>query len=305
MQLPMTPDNPYWDRALADMSEDCLYLNVWTPASSASEKLPVLVWIHGGGLIWGAGTEPIYDGSAIARKGVVVVSLNYRLNVFGWFAHPELTRESEHHSSGNYGSLDQLAAIRWVKNNISHFGGDPNRITLWGESGGSRAINFLTASPLLKGLAAGAIAESHTVFGRMATLADAEANGVQFCKALGKLSIAELRAMPAEELLRAHAAHPLCLNIAVVDGWFLPEDVHTIYAQGKQNDIPLLTGATNDEGGTVAGSAIPGEGGFSHVHPTAALWGGRVLVAWSKAVLFEQGTAPQVQIEEFEIDSAP
>lgn len=182
----------------------------------------MLVWIYGGGGISGSTAEPIYDGNAIAKKGVVVVSMNYRVNVFGWFAHPELTRESEHHASGDYGSLDQLAGIQWVKNNIAQFGGDPNKITIWGESGGSRSVNFLAASPLLKGLVQGAIAESHTAFGRMTTLAEAEANGVAFAKAAGKNSLAELRAMSAEQLLEASVKDPAGMNGAIVEGWFLP-----------------------------------------------------------------------------------
>src|SRR5206468_13081345 len=129
---------------------------------------------------------PIYDGNAIAKKGVVVVSMNYRVNVFGWFAHPELTKESPHRASGNYGSLDQLAGVRWVRNNIAQFGGDPSKVTVWGESGGSRSVNFLAASPLARGLFRGAIAESHTTFGRMPTLAEAEANGVKFAGVIGR-----------------------------------------------------------------------------------------------------------------------
>lgn len=262
MQRQYAPDNGSWNRGLIQTSEDCLYLNVWTPAASATEKLPVLVWIYGGGGVNGSTAEPIYDGNAIARKGVVVVSMNYRLNVFGWLAHPELTRESEHYASGNYASLDQLAGIRWVRNNIAQFGGDPSQITIWGESGGSRSVNFLVASPLLKGLARGAIAESHTTFGRMSTLAEAEANGLEFAGAAGKNSLAELRAMPAQDLLEAFGKRPAGLNGAIVDGWFLPQDLYTIYSQGRQNDIALLTGATNDEGGNIGGiGAMPAGGG--------------------------------------------
>jgi len=253
MQRDQSPNQGSWNRGLINRSEDCLYLNVWTPASSASEKLPVLVWIYGGGGVSGSTAEPIYDGNAIAKKGVVVVSMNYRVNVFGWLAHPELSGESPHHASGNYGSLDQLAGIQWVKNNIAQFGGDPSKVTIWGESGGSRSVNFLTASPLLKGLARGAIAESHTTFGRMLTLAEAEANGVKFATALGKKSLAELRAAPSEELLEASIKYPQGLNGAIVDGWFLPQDLYTAYSQGKQADIALITGATNDEGGNLGG----------------------------------------------------
>src|SRR5947209_7312130 len=203
MQRALNPNSGSWNRGLINTSEDCLYLNVWTPASSASERLPVLVWIYGGGGVSGSTAEPVYDGNAIAKKGVVVVSMNYRVNVFGWFAHPELTKESPHHASGNYGSLDQLAGIQWVKNNIAQFGGDPSKITIWGESGGSRSVNFLAASPLLKGLVRGAIAESHTTFGRMLPLAEAEANGVKFANSIGKTSLADLRAAPPEQLLEA------------------------------------------------------------------------------------------------------
>jgi para-nitrobenzyl esterase len=259
VQRRLDPNSGSWNRGLINTSEDCLYLNVWTPAAAASEKLPVLVWIYGGGGISGSTAEPIYDGNATAKKGVVVVSMNYRLNVFGWFAHPELTKESEHHASGNYGSLDQLAGIQWVKNNIAQFGGDPNKITIWGESGGSRSVNFLGASPLLKGLVRGAIAESHTTFGRMFTLPEAETNGVKFGEAAGKTSLAALRATTAEELLQASIKNPQGLNGAIVDGWFLPQDLYTIYSQGKQNDIALITGATNDEGGNITGigAAVP------------------------------------------------
>jgi para-nitrobenzyl esterase len=191
----------------------------------------------------------------------VVVSMNYRVNVFGWFAHPELTKESPHHASGNYGSLDQLAGIRWVRNNIAQFGGDPSKVTIWGESGGSRSVNFLAASPLARGLFRGAIAESHTTFGRMLSLAEAEADGVKFADATGRKSLAELRAMPAADLLEASVRNPEGLNGAIVDGWFLPQDIYTTYAEGKQNDVALLTGATNDEGGNIAGIGAAPAGG--------------------------------------------
>jgi para-nitrobenzyl esterase len=258
MQRQYPANSSSWNRGLIVTSEDCLYLNVWTPAASASEKLPVMVWIYGGGGTNGSSAEPIYDGNEIAKKGVVVVSMNYRVGAFGWMAHPDLTKESEHHASGNYGSLDQLAAIKWVRNNIAAFGGDPNKVTLWGESGGSRSVNFLTASPLLKGLARAAIAESHTSFGKMATLAEAESAGLAFMKAAGKTSIAELRRMSSEEVLDAYARSGVTMNAAIVDGWFLPDDIYTIYAHGKQNDLALLTGGTNDEGGNLAAIGAPG-----------------------------------------------
>jgi para-nitrobenzyl esterase len=225
-----------------------------------------MIWIYGGGGTFGYSGDPRYDGSVLAKKGVVVVSMNYRVNVFGWFAHPELTAESEHRSSGNYGSLDQLAAIRWVKNNIAQFGGDPEKITIFGQSGGSRSVNFITASPLSKGLIRGAIAQSHTSFGRMTTRKEAEANGVKFAAAAGKSTLQALREMSNEELFAAYTKNPAGWNGAVVDGWFLPEDIYTIYSEGKQNDVPLLTGATNDEGGNLGeGGGVPapaaGEGG--------------------------------------------
>ena len=276
MQRALNPNTGSWNRGLIHTSEDCLYLNVWTPASSAGEKLPVLVWIYGGGGVSGSTAEPIYDGNEIAKMGVVVVSMNYRLNVFGWYAHPELTKESPHHASGNYGSLDQLAGIQWVRNNIAQFGGDPSKITIWGESGGSRSVNFLAASPLLKGLARGAIAESHTTFGRMLTLAQAEANGTKFANAMGKSSLAELRAAPAAELLEASIKNPQGLNGAIVDGWFLPQDLYTTYSQGKQNDIALITGATNDEGGNIGGIGAGGGRGAATPDSLAAY------TAWAK-----------------------
>ena len=264
VQRPMSPNQGSWNSGLVSTSEDCLYLNVWTPATSAGEKLPVVVWIHGGGGVTGSSAEPIYDGNALAKKGVVVVSTNYRLNVFGWFAHPDLTKESEHRSSGNYGSLDQLAALQWVQKNVAQFGGDPSKVTIFGQSGGCRSVNWLVASPMLKGLARGAIAQSHAVFSGVMPLAKAEALGASFAKAVNKPSVADLRAMTAQDLMAASLKTPAANNGAVVDGWFLPLDVYDAYAQGKQIDIPVLTGATNDEGGSlggsVAGAAAPAGG---------------------------------------------
>ena len=155
----LAPDDDYWLRG-DGMSEDCLYLNVWTPAKSTKEKLPVLVYIFGGGFQNGDGSEPRYDGESMARHGIVAVSVNYRTNIFGFFAHPELTRESPHHASGNYGLLDQVAALKWVQRNIAAFGGDPKRVTIAGESAGSISVSALMASPLSKNLMAGAIGES-------------------------------------------------------------------------------------------------------------------------------------------------
>jgi para-nitrobenzyl esterase len=245
------------DPGLWHKSEDCLYLNVWTPAASANERLPVLVWIYAGAGTMGSTARPLYDGNALAKKGVVVVSANYRLGVFGWFAHPELTAESEHRSSGSYGALDQLAALEWVKKNIAQFGGDPDKVTMFGQSAGCRSVNWLAASPLVKGLVRGAIAQSHAAFGRMMTLVEAEDMGAKFSKAIGKPSMAALRAMPAEDLLEASIKTPAATTGPVVDGWFLPQDIYTIYSQGKQNDIPLITGGTNDETGDMVGGGGP------------------------------------------------
>jgi para-nitrobenzyl esterase len=275
-----------WNQGLINTSEDCLYLNVWTPAASAAERLPVLVWIYGGGGTAGSTAEPIYDGNALAKKGVVVVSANYRVNVFGWFAHPELSSESQHKSSGNYGALDQLAAVRWVKNNIAQFGGDPDKITIFGESGGSRSVNWLVASPLFKGLARAAVGQSHTVFGRMLTLAEAEAMGSGFGMKIAKPSLAALRAMPAQDLLAASLSTPAANNGAIVDGWFLPQDIYTIYAQGKQNDIALITGVTNDEGGNIRAPGATAGGGRSGPPQTLAAY-----TAWAKESFGEKSEA--------------
>jgi para-nitrobenzyl esterase len=231
------------------MSEDCLYLNVWTPARAAAERLPVLVYFHGGGMMAGDGSEPRYDGDSMSRKGIVAVTVNYRLNVFGFLAHPELTKESPHHASGNYGLLDQTAALRWVKDNISAFGGDPNRITVAGESAGSFSVSALMASPLSKNLFAGAIGESGSMLGKETPipLLSAEQDGVQFANLAGSNSIAELRKMPAQQLLAASAIHEWQDYNSVVDGYFFPKPPLQIYEAGEQAHIPLLVGWNAEE----------------------------------------------------------
>jgi para-nitrobenzyl esterase len=229
------------DRAATTMSEDCLYLNVYTAAASANDRRPVMVWIHGGALTSGAGA--IYEGEELATKGVVVVTVNYRLGPFGFLAHPELTAESEHHSSGNYGFLDQIAALHWVHDNVAAFGGDPSRVTIFGESAGSWSVNYLTASPLAKGLFQRAIGESGGEFAPERSLADAEKQGVEFARGLGASSLAELRAKSAEDILNARSG-----TGANVDGWFLPQDVHDTFVAGKQNDVPMIVGSNADEG---------------------------------------------------------
>ena len=234
------------------MSEDCLYLNVWTPAKSGGEKLPVLVYFFGGGFVAGDGSEGRYDGESMAKKGIVAVTVNYRLSVFGFFAHPELTKESPHRASGNYALLDQRAALEWVRQNISAFGGDPKRVTIAGESAGSVAVSAQMASPLSKSLIAGAIGESGSILGALSAvpLADAEQAGVKFAASLGKgeaPSLAELRAMSAEQLLEATAKPGLPRFGPTVDGYFFPKSPFEIFAAGEQARVPLLAGVNSEE----------------------------------------------------------
>jgi len=233
-------------------SEDCLYLNVWTPATSSKARLPVMVWIYGGGFAAGATSEPRQDGENLAKKGVVVVSMNYRLGVFGFFAHPDLTRESDHHASGNYGLLDQVAALDWVRRNIAAFGGNPRKVTIFGESAGSFAVSALMASPLAQGLLQRAIGESGAFFSTTLdspTLARAEEMGSKFADSLGAHSLDELRAKPAQELLDAALKQHEIWFRPDIDGYFLPETVPAIYAAGRQSHVPLLAGWNADEGG--------------------------------------------------------
>jgi para-nitrobenzyl esterase len=239
------------------MDEDCLYLNVWTPAKSAGEALPVMVWIYGGSNLNGAGSQPEYDGSHLAAKGVIVVTVNYRLDVFGFLAHPELTKESGTNSSGNYGLLDQIAALKWVQRNILAFGGDRSRVTVFGESAGAFDVSLLMASPLAKGLFARAIGESGgaltpiPAFGPK-PLSIGEQDGVKFAQLLGANSINELRAKPAREVLETVIKNPITYGFGVVDGYVVPEHPAKLYVQGKQNDVPLLVGWNADEGSLFA-----------------------------------------------------
>ena len=247
-QLPY-PANSIYRSAPQPMSEDCLYLNVWTAAKSARERRPVMVWIHGGGLTRGSGSTAVYNGEAFASKGVVLVTINYRLGVFGFLAHPELTKESDRNSSGNYGLLDQIAALDWVQRNIAAFGGDPKCVTIFGESAGSWSVNSLMAAPLARGLFHRAIGESGGTFGPMKKLAGVEQTGSKFATALGADSIRALREKSAEDLLKAGSLENFPPN---VDGWMLPEDVYTIFAKGKQNDVPLIVGSNADEATSLA-----------------------------------------------------
>jgi para-nitrobenzyl esterase len=231
------------------VSEDCLYLNVWTPAKSGERRLPVLVYFYGGGFMAGDGSEPRYDGASMARKGIVAVTVNYRLGVFGFLAHPELTSESPHHASGNYGLLDQSEALRWVRQNIAAFGGDPSKVTIAGESAGSVSVSAQMASPLSKGLIAGAIGESGSLMGTLppVPLAKAEEGGVRFATKLGAKTLADLRKIPAESMLESTASEPFGRFPIAIDGYFLPRDPVEIFAAGDQAHVPLLVGWNSEE----------------------------------------------------------
>ena len=233
------------------MNEDCLYLNVWTPAKTGREKLPVLVYFFGGGFQAGDGSEPRYDGESMAAKGIVALTVNYRLGVFGFFVHADLAKDSLHHATGNWALLDQNAALRWVRDNIAAFGGDPKRVTIAGESAGSIAVSAQMASPLSKDLIAGAIGESGSILGALPAtpLAPAEENGAKFLTAAGVADIAGLRAMPADQLLALAGKQGMPRFGPVVDGYFFPEAPKAIFAAGKQADVPLLAGWNSEEQG--------------------------------------------------------
>lgn len=236
-------------------SEDCLFLNVWSGAR-AGEKRPVMVWIHGGALTRGSGSNRVYDGTNLARKGIVLVTINYRLGPLGYLAHSELSAESPQHSSGNYGVLDQIAALKWVQKNIGAFGGDPRNVTIFGESAGSWSVNTLVASPLAKGLFHRAIGESGGTFGPAAYLREdrnglssAEKVGAAFAKAAGVETIRELRALPAEKIVEVFNG-PEGRRFRTqtnVDGWVLPDEVRNIFAAGKHNDVSVIVGSNANE----------------------------------------------------------
>lgn len=236
-------------------SEDCLTLNVWVPAKAPSAKLPVMVWIYGGGFVAGTTSEGRQDGTHLAQQGVVVVSMNYRLGVFGFLVHPELAKESGRNSAGNYGLLDQLLALHWVHDNIAAFGGDPGNVTIFGESAGSFSVCAQMASPLAKGLFQKAIGESGAAFSRSGLSFEpmevrAEKDSKLISDKLGVHTIAELRALPAQKILDAFIP-PQSRGFDFgpdIDGYFLPEPVPAIFAAGKQNDVPLLAGWNHDEG---------------------------------------------------------
>ncbi|MFA6083033.1 carboxylesterase/lipase family protein [Mucilaginibacter sp.] len=233
------------------MSEDCLYLNVWVPAKKLKEKLPVLVYFYGGGFVAGDGSERRYDGESMAKRGIIALTVNYRLGVFGFMAHPELTKESAHQSSGNYGLFDQNAALLWVQKNIEAFGGDPKRVTIAGESAGSIAVSAQMVSPLSKNLINGAIGESGAMINptlAAVPLTVGESNGVKFGEKIGATTLAALRAIPADELLddASKPGNP-SMSSATVDGYFLTKKPVESFAAGEQAKVPLLVGWNSAE----------------------------------------------------------
>jgi para-nitrobenzyl esterase len=260
MQNPLAPGSFYqieFYQTPQSMSEDCLSLNLWTAASSAGEKRPVMVWIHGGGWVEGSGSLDSFNGEALAKKGVVIVTINYRLGVFGFLAHPDLTKESGYNASGNYGMLDQLEALKWVKANIQQFGGDPENVTIFGQSAGAGSVIDLCASPLAKGYFRRAIVQSGGFLGA-ADLKAAEALGVEFAGEAGAKSIAELRKMPAAEIQRIGVPMPKDANgprvsrfWPIVDGYFLTRPPREVFAAGGQNTHSIMTGSTSNEGTTL------------------------------------------------------
>ena len=242
-------DDPMQPNIFGDMnfrgpgrSEDCLYLNIWTTAKTTADAMPVLIYFNGGGLMAGSGSEPRYDGSAIAKEGVIGVTANYREGVFGFFAHPELTAASDHKGSGNYGFLDQVAAIKWVKENIASFGGDPDRITIVGESAGSFSVSLLMCSPLSKNLIAGAMLSSGAeVLPYMpSSQADADAAGAELLKQAGIASLADAMALDADSLQKI--LPPRGMANVVLDGYFMTESADDVFEKGEQAQVPLLAG---------------------------------------------------------------
>jgi para-nitrobenzyl esterase len=226
------------------ISEDCLYLNVWTPAKSEKDKLPVMVWLHGGAYAGGWSGSPFFNGEHMAAEGVIVITVGYRLGAMGYLALPALTAESDKHASGNYGLLDQIEALRWVQKNISAFGGDPRKVTLFGQSAGAGSVCYVQASPLAKGLFARTIGESNGCFDEDTKLADAEQAGTKYLAAAGASSLADLRAKPATDIAKVRGPYPFH---PIVDGYSLPRNAYDIYASGEENKVPLLVGSNSDE----------------------------------------------------------
>ena len=267
-------------RNATDQSEDCLFLNVYAPRET-TDPLPVMVWIHGGGYTGGAGSNGLYEGTSLAARGVVLVSINYRLNVFGFYAHPALSAESPHGASGNYGMLDMVASLEWVRDNIASFGGDPDRVTIFGESAGAGAVMSLMVVPQAEGLYDRAIAESNWVYGWDRPLSgpdSAEAGGVRVAEELGVsdpgAALDELRSASAEDLFAAYQAagnSPFTRTANAwapnVDGWVIPDDPLAMYEAGRQHDVPLIVGMNGNEGSMFSrGLQIDDQSGFeTHV----------------------------------------
>lgn len=259
--VPMQGGNP-----TPGKSEDCLYLNIWTPSKSEKEKIPVLVWIYGGGFSFGSTSDPVHNGEHLARKGVVLVSIAYRVGQLGFLAHPELSAENPNGVSGNYGLLDMIAGLKWIQKNIAAFGGDPDKVTIFGESAGGIAVSMLCASPLAKGLFHGAISQSGGSFGptrpttfpgeNMKTLEQAEESGLSFAQKVGVSTIADLRNIVADKLpsgMGMGGAWP------IVDGYVIPDDQFRLYEAGRYNDVPILVGYNSDEGASFSREKTPEE----------------------------------------------
>ncbi|MFD2520606.1 carboxylesterase/lipase family protein [Emticicia soli] len=245
-------------------SEDCLYLNIWSPAKTPKDNLPVMVWIYGGGFSFGSTSEPVYSGENLAKKGVILVSVAYRVGQMGFLAHPELSAESPNHVSGNYGLLDLIAGLQWIQKNIKAFGGNPDKVTIFGESAGGIAVSMLCASPLAKGLFHGAISQSGGSFGpyrsttypgeNLKLLPFAEKQGLEFMEKAGAQNLADLRKMPADKL-------PMGFGMPgawpIIDGYVIPDDQHILYQKGQYNHTPILIGYNSDEGASFSPPKTP------------------------------------------------
>ena len=304
----MQPESRLMGISRSQMSEDCLYLNVWTLSVKPAQAAPVMVWIHGGSFLTGAGSQPTFDGSRLAMRGVVIVTINYRMGVFGYMAHPELSAESPNHTSGNYALLDQMAALRWVRENIASFGGDPRNITVFGESAGASSIAYMMISPLAKGLFDKAILESPGLLFAPEPELRRDYRGITNMEAVGLAvgpHIAELRALTADALMeksfaasrklfgvggtgrtRLRAATPLEDPTGVrlawtpfADGYVIPEQLAKLYVDGHSMRIPVMAGTNQNEGNLF----------LTHFHPTNAdgfnAWVDQAYAPCDKAVL--------------------
>ena len=249
---PLVAETSIYTRGDLNRNEDCLYLNVWTGAEATSSSRPVMVWFHGGGHTGGWSSAKVFDGTTFAKTGVVLVTVNYRLGPFGFLSHPGLTVESAHHASGNYGLLDKISALEWVRDNISAFGGNPDNVTIFGQSAGSWSVCYLMASPLSKGLFHKAIGQSGGCFaGERPSLSDAEEAGVSAAMKLGmdgsdEQVVRELRSLDAEVVVDSGLG-----SGAIVDGWFMPKAARSIFDSGQHNDVPVMVGAMANEGATL------------------------------------------------------